>query len=424
MLRFICLGILISNIIFVGCDNYSHNSYVNTNPANYLNITMIKSIGGSNTDWGAEVIATIDNGYVSTGSTYSFGLNRDSSSLYLAYVDSNGVVEWTNFYGGWGNDRGQAVLQTQSGDLIVAGASSSYELTTGIKWDPSAHPFIEWDYNFYLIKMNSAGFTYWEKVYGNSNSLEWGTSIAIASDGIVIAGYQGNNNPDEPIENNEFFVVKTDLDGELIWQNSYGTLNQDHAHSVAVTNDGEYIVGGFTYEDGSLIASPYIMMINSSGDLIWENIYGSSILDEKIYSLIETSDGGFVATGYSRTIIDNIPSVSTLYVCKISTNGAIIWENTYPHSNLTIGRSVIENEDGSLVICGVTTENGNINITKLEADGSLMWSQSTIVPGIGMDLAPISGGYALTGYSTAPANPGSSDLLIMEIIEDFTNIEL
>jgi hypothetical protein len=128
-----------------------------------------------------------------------------------------------------------------------------------------------------------------------------------------------------------------------------------------------------------------------------------------------TDDGDIVATGSSD---------STLYSIKINSEGAVIWENTYPQSLVLEGRSIIEQENGSLVICGVSGDQTNICITKLESYGSLMWSQFTIVPGNGMDLAPIPGGYALTGFSTSIATPGSSDMLILEIIEDLTNIEL
>jgi hypothetical protein len=422
MLRIILLELSVSIILFVGCDNYSHNSYVNTNPANYISVTMIQSVGGSNIDWGSGIITTDNNGYLATGTTGSYGL--DSNSLYLTYVDSNGVVDWSRVYGGYGNDHGQAIIQVSSGDIFVGGATSSFQLSSGVRWDHAVHPFIEWDYNFYLIKMNVDGDTYWEKVYGDSSSLEWCTSIATSPDGFALAGYNGNNNFDDPGENNEFFVVKTDLDGNMVWQNSYGTPNQDQAHSIVATADGGFIVGGFTYEEDTNIGSPYLIKINSGGNLIWENTYGNPGVDQRIYAMISTSDGGYAATGYSRIIVDDEPSISSLYVIKINTEGVVLWENMYPQSRLTTGLSIIEDSRGSLIISGETAENGNVNITKLNSNGSLFWSQNTIVPGSGKSLAQIAGGYVLTGSSFHPLSPTITDMLILEIIEDLTNIEL
>lgn len=416
MFKNILLGVIGLTITLLSCDNYSHNSYVNTNPANYINISMVKSVGGSGIDWGTGIIKTFSNGYVATGSTDSYGAAENS--LYLVYVDSNGVVDWTNFFGGWGNDNGEDLVQNLSGDYIVVGATSSYELATNIRWDPTAHPYIVWDYNFYLIKVNLSGYSYWTKVYGTDSTFDWGTSIVSASDGFVLAGYQRDSSD---VDNADFFVVKTSSDGDLIWQNPYGTPNNDRAYSITLSSDGGFVVGGFTEESQSGVASPYIIKINSDGDLIWDNIYGNAGLDEKLFSIIETSDGGFVATGISRQLLS---TESSLYAIKISSSGAVVWENTYPQSKLSEGRCVIENNDGSLVICGANSQTGNINITKLEADGHFIWSQNSIVPGTGMDLALIEGGYALTGFATSLANPGSSDMLILEIIEDFSNIPL
>jgi hypothetical protein len=202
---------------------------------------MIKSIGGSRIDWGTSIISSDDDGYIAVGTTESFGL--DSNSIYISYVDSNGVVGWTNVYGGWGNDYGSAAIKLQSNDFLVAGGSSSFHLSSGDKWDPAAHPFIEWDGNFYLSKITNDGFVHWEKVYGDSTLKELSTSVMTVPDGFVMAGYQTGDSPEGTSFNDEFYVVKTDPNGEVIWQNSYGSTNADRAYSIVSLANGDYIIG-------------------------------------------------------------------------------------------------------------------------------------------------------------------------------------
>ena len=86
------------------CDNYSHNSIVNTPPANYVNLVSINNYGGDGFDWGASVATTSDNEYVISGSTTSYGYGENT--LYLAKVGTEGNLLWQKWFGGYGNDNG------------------------------------------------------------------------------------------------------------------------------------------------------------------------------------------------------------------------------------------------------------------------------------------------------------------------------
>jgi hypothetical protein len=182
-----------------------------------------RTYGGSNDDYAWSVEQTADGGYIVAGSTNSFGAG--DFDCYLVKTNSQGDTLWTRTYGGSDDDRATSIQQTADGGYIVAGFTLSFGAGSG---------------DFYLVKTNSLGDTLWTRTYGGSSD-DKGFSVQRTADGgYIVAGFTlsfGAGGYD-------FYLVKTNSQGDTLWTRTYGGSNQDEARSAQQTADGGYIVAG------------------------------------------------------------------------------------------------------------------------------------------------------------------------------------
>jgi outer membrane protein assembly factor BamB len=157
--------------------------------------------GGRNTDFGWSFVETTDGGYAITGYTDSYGAGNDD--LWLVKTNAEGVMQWSQTYGGGGMDDGHSVVQTSDGGYAIAGYTESYGAGEDDVW---------------LIKTDSAGDAQWTQTYGGADN-DWGYSVVEANDGgYAIAGYTVGSYDEYPIY--DFYVVKTNEFGntpEAAW---------------------------------------------------------------------------------------------------------------------------------------------------------------------------------------------------------------
>ena len=284
--------------------------------------TRLYSTSGSET--GYCINETSDGGYIITGWTDWIDFNGD---CYLVKINSNGDTVWTRTYGGAGYDEGYVGSETADGGYIIAGYTDSYGVGGDmyiIKTDASGDSLWtryygrdEWDFaadikeivgvgyvvagmtesfgpsldDAYLLKLNQDGDTIWTKTYGRANCVDWALSVELLSDGgYILAGWTV---PYTYVNSNAYFI-RTDINGDTVWTRTY----DDFARCVQVINDSNYVATGFTYSYGAGECDVYLLKVTSTGNLIWETAFGGSTFDAGA-SIIQTSDGGYVITGYT-----------------------------------------------------------------------------------------------------------------------------
>ncbi|UCE24198.1 MAG: hypothetical protein JSU74_13040 [Candidatus Zixiibacteriota bacterium] len=399
-------------MIVIACDNYSHNSIANTPPADYVDLAMSRTYGGLGYDWGSSLVTTEDDEYIITGSTTSNGYG--DNTVYLARAASNGDLVWSTYFGGWGEDCGSDLTLTSDGFIVIAGVSSSWDLIENVKIDPNSGKTPD-DYNFYLIKTNMAGLPLWEKAYGDTGYVEWGTSVAVSPTGYLVVGYQHKSEAEE-----DFFFIKTDTGGNELWRKVHETDNVDRAYSVIRTSDGNFVAAGYSTAAGGGLPRPYLVKVDDNGNVVWERVVGNMTSSERIFEIIETSDGGIAGVG---TALPASSAVTALYVLKTDGNGQQQWANAYAQSGIVEGRSILENPDGSLIVCGQNAGQNAIQVAKLNAGGNLLWADSSGVAGFGMSVSPCEAGYVITGSTTYPDHRLLNDVLLIKVVEDLTNVE-
>ncbi|MBT8195414.1 MAG: T9SS type A sorting domain-containing protein, partial [Bacteroidia bacterium] len=224
--------------------------------------------------------------------------NHGGTDCWIVKLNSIGDTLWTKSLGGTGTDIASSIQQTSDGGYIVAGYTSSND------GDVSGN---NGSGDYWVIKLNSSGNITWQKCLGGSNG-EIANDIQQTSDGgYIVAGFTESNDGDVSGNHGDFdyWVVKLDSGGIIIWQNCLGGTLDESANSVQQTSDGGYIVAGYTdSNDGDVSGNHgnddyWVVKLNSSGNITWQNCLGGTSVD-RAWSIEQTTDG-YVAAGWTES---------------------------------------------------------------------------------------------------------------------------
>lgn len=318
-----------------------------------------KTYGSSSADYAHDIQQTSDKGYIvvgnSNGSFIDFGQRLGKSDYGIIKLDSIGNVEWEKAYGGDLNDIAEAVQQTKDGGYIVAGRSESESSYLG---------YNNGYFDFWILKLNSIGVIDWKKHYGGIDD-DKPYSMTISKDGgYVIAGYTRSKNIDLELKNGfeDFWVIKIDNIGNIIWEKTYGGTSNERAHSIKETNEGGFIIAGWSESNDQDVGDNYgeedywVIKLDSEGNLEWEQNYGGWSSD-KAESIYQTNDGGYVVAGSSfsdnKDIAENNGGLD-FWILKLDSLGYIDWERNYGGSYWEWANTVIQDRDGNIIVAGQT----------------------------------------------------------------------
>ena len=130
--------------------------------------------------------------------------------------------------------------------------------------------------------------SYWEKSTGGNQS--W--SVKITQDNnIVIAGSKISTSGDP-----DMLLMKTDVEGNLVWEKTYGGPQEEMGYSLELTQDGGFIIVGFTDSYGAGNKDVFIVRTDSNGDSLWTRTFGDTT-DDIGYSVAAISNGDFIIAG-------------------------------------------------------------------------------------------------------------------------------
>lgn len=296
-----------------------------------------KTFGGSYKDYGRCVQQTSDNGYVILGYTRSHG-TTDSYDVWLIKTDSSGNQQWNKTFGGPKTDYGYSVRQTADGGYIIAGDTSSYGAGRSDVW---------------LIKTDSNGNEQWNKTFGGPDH-DRGRCVQRTSDGgYVVAGETSSYG----IRLNDMWLIKTDSSGNEEWTRTFGGEGGDGAFCVQQTNDGGYVIAGWTGSDPS--GGVLLIKTDSSGEELWNRAFGRSGPDFG-YCVEQTSDAGYIIAGQANAFGGGEPTGSEpqqdvspeALLIKTDSNGNEQWKKMYGGSDDGWGRCVQQTCDGGFIVAG------------------------------------------------------------------------
>jgi hypothetical protein len=319
--------------------------------------------------------------------------------IILADASAQPPLAWEQTYGGPETDYCYSVHPTTEEYIYVKGFTES----SGAG-----------QMDLYLVKTDSLGNELWHRAYGGP-LMEYSCHKTFQNQGnsIILAGYTESFS----IGHFDFYLVKTDLDGNELWSHNYGTVNNDQCYGVTQTNDGGYIMVGYTY--GTNEHDVYVIKVDSMGVEEWSQIYGYSD-SELCYHAQQTSDGGYIFAGYTRSL----GYADDGYLLKTDSLGNVEWDQHYAGHSWDYFFEVWETLDGGYVASGYTDiySGGSAQMwaVKTDALGNEIWNHSY---GGGaedrcysLQLSP-DGGYYLCGGTMATAS-GLYDIWIVKIDSD------
>ncbi|HWQ96088.1 MAG TPA: hypothetical protein VN368_01825 [Candidatus Methylomirabilis sp.] len=260
----------------------------------------------------------------------------------------------------------------------------------------------------------------WSKLYGTKNSEEDILSMQETNDGgFILAGRQLLFSGDSAT-GEKTFLIKTDAIGNTIWTRTFGENYDSYAASVRQTRDGGYVLAGYiSTEIGEY--NIWLMRTDENGNLIWNRSFGGNG-EDKAVSVIQTDDGGYMLTGY-MTYKRNDPEKGyeygdlDIWLIKTDENGLHEWNRSFGGRQNEMPDSLEQTFDGGFIISAWTESYGNSHVNgwliKIDGKGIEQWNRTldgdylTIVRPTG------DGGYITAGYSYI-------DFSILHIIDVFS----
>ncbi|GAB3497897.1 hypothetical protein GCM10027341_18680 [Spirosoma knui] len=332
-----------------------------------------KALGGSNGDDAYAVTTTSDGGFVIAGGTSSSDGDvtgdHSTTDYWIVKLNSTGGLVWQKTFGGSLNDVAQDIVSTPDGGFAVVGSSMSFD---GDVTDN--HGYID----FWVLKLNSAGNLIWQKALGGSGYDRAYAITATADGGLVVTG--SSDSDDGQVTGNhgldDLWVAKLNASGNLVWQKSLGGTHFEEGNSLVVTSDGGIVIAGYSAsEDGDLLgkrwgADYWIVKLNSAGNLVWQKTYGGDDSDSA-KDIKVTPDGGFVVIGTTNSSngdITNPRGYFDLWVLKLNESGNLVWQKSLGGSQAELAAGIVPTSNGEYVAAGYTASN----------DGDVTENQGTI----------------------------------------------
>ena len=355
------------------------------------------TLGGDGDDFAHAVALASDGGYVIAGETRSPGAaSRDG---WLIKLDDEGAEAWSRTYGMAGDDAIYAIQATTDGGYVLAGGTI-----------PSGEPALSRS-DFWLIKVDSDGYEQWQRNYGNSEgsvlpfsatsdtahsvrqtsdggyilagkstgesgssiwllktgirgNLEWNRDLGGASGSIaydVVETSSGDfvmaGNTSSSENGRDATLIKVDSGGRFLWSKSLGGNYNDEARSVVETNDGGFVIGGFTWSHGAGLSDFWLVRVDGDGDLEWQRSFGG-VPRDAAHSVVQTDDGGFALAGWSESFSGG----DRFWVVKTDESGQLQWSGAYPGDSRADGsgtvsagaRALQQTSDGGFIVAGWT----------------------------------------------------------------------
>ncbi|MBC3758266.1 hypothetical protein H7U19_07615 [Hyunsoonleella sp. SJ7] len=352
------------------------------------------------------------------------------------------TVLFVKTLGGSLNDSGQSIIKTSDGGYAILGHTQSNDGDIQNKTNTS--------FDYWLLKFNGNHQIQWQKSHGGSDD-DKGTDIIQTSDGGYAIFGQSQSNDGDVSENggaDDFWILKLDASGNIIWEKSFGFLGADTGTSILQTNDNGFLLVGVldvTASNGQgnskftaikhAGGDYWVIKLDSNGEKQWSKFYGGTFTDTP-YDAIQTADNGYIIVGSSDSEDVDISGNKGSYdfwVIKISETGTLLWEKSFGGTRIDEAWGIESTEDGNYLVVGDTRSNdedvsnnnggADIFLIKISPDGDLIWEKT--FGGNSFDVGrsiskTIDGGYLLSGSSRssdgdASKNNGQNDAWIIKL---------
>jgi len=380
--------------------------------------------GGNLIEWLGACIETEDNGFLIGGMSNSDSsgnirrhpcdFTNNTFDHWVVKSDSLGNLLWERRFGGYGEDELTALVETGNAYYL---AGTSWSNTGCTKAAPAIGSSDYW-----IIKTDLSGNKIWEKTYGGYFGNELSCAITTNDGSILLGGNSTSDSGGTKTENcrvmSDYWFFKIDTAGNVLWDRTLGGAEEDVLKEILETEDGGFLLAGYSFSDSGAdktepnhdptLDSPdyWIVKTDSDGNRQWDKRYGGNYRDF-LSHVSQTPDHEFLLTGNSysgisgdKTQDDWDPSYNTadVWVVKIRDDGTKIWDRRYGGTLDELAEGDIQViSDGGYLFSGLSYSDSSGDksedlfwgqecwIVKIDSGGQKIWDRSIHVSG-SMDL--------------------------------------
>lgn len=349
----------------LGAANHSQNSdVVIAKYSTQGEIFWQATLGGSGFDAVAKIIESSDGGIVFVGSTDSqngdIPKTRGGTDIWVAKISATGKLLWSSTFGGKGDDKGTAIIETSDGGFLIGGESSSID--------------------GHMLSRHHGGLDSWVARLRQDGSLRWGKHFGGSGNEKVCSLHERDpetyivvntsDSDDQQIETHlgakDVWIFTIDSTLEILDQQTYGGEDNDDIHDSILEEDGSLVLAGTTFSQEGQIGrnqgggDMWVFKINPIGIVLWTHTYGGPRADGA-NALTHTHDGGYVVCGLTKSrtgegdIIINNGYYDGLLV-KVDSAGKHVWARTLGNSGKDILSDVLELPDGGFLTIGYSIQ--------------------------------------------------------------------
>lgn len=404
-----------------------------------------RALGGSLDEFGLAMDLTNDGGYIVAGSALSNNGdvpgNYGGTDWWIVKLNATGTVEWSRHYGGSMNEQPNSIRQTSDGGFIAAGSSSSSNGDVTLNQGLS---------DIWVVKFSSVGDIEWQQTYGGTLS-ETAFDIEETTDGgYVVVGEARSNDGDVSFNNGftDCWLIKISSTGNLLWERSYGGSAGETGFSVRATSDGGFVIGAIASSSNGDVTDPlgledfWVIKTDAQGEIEWQRNYGGSSF-ELICSVIPLPNGGYILGGTTISADGDIEVAfgsNDIWLAQLDESGEIMWSSSFGGSATDQLRRISLHSSGDILVAGFTDSNdGDITLNngdrdawvlRISSTGELLWQQA--MGGTGSDVftevhPTTDNGYIVVGSTTSTngdvsGNNGGRDMWVVKLAADPTSV--
>ncbi len=392
----------LSVVVLCLCISCSHFSF-SQNP---LVKMWDKRFGGIDAEGFYSIQQTSDGGFILGGISYS-PISGDktqntwgSSDYWIVKTDSLGSKQWDKDFGGTSDDWLPSLQQTVDGGYILGGNSKS-----GIGGDKTQNTWSMDTADYWIVKTDSLGNKQWDKNFGGTNWEDLSSIQQTADGGYILGGTSASDISGDKTQNtwgttSDYWIVKIDALGNKQWDKNFGGMGNDHLQSILQTSDGGYIFGGYSASNSSGdktqnlwgFTDYWIVKTDSLGNKQWDKDFGGTDW-QRLYSIQQTNDGGYILGGWSTSSISGDKTQDTngdydYWILKTDSLGNKQWDKDFGGSDRDEFRFVQQTNDGGYLLSGDSdspisgnkTESNLGNkqtwLVKTDSLGNILWDKT------------------------------------------------
>ncbi|WP_242917709.1 GEVED domain-containing protein [Pontibacter liquoris] len=303
------------------------------------------------------MVALPDGGYLLGGSSDSDKGNdksqswigdRGSTSFWLVRIDAGGNKLWDKAIAG---SNLNAMIPTSDGGFLLGGRASA---------------------DYLIVKIDADGNELWRKSYGGNGNDQLNALVATADGGYLLGGQSSSGKSGDksepvrgPANDSDFWVVKINATGDKVWDKTFGSSDVDVLTAVAVTEDGDYLLGGWAR--GESISGDktqanrgqddyWVIRINARGNKVWDKRYGGKSSDH-LEAMLVTPNGGILLGGTSGSGKEGDRSEASkgsfdYWVIMLDAQGSKVGDKAYGSESFDTFQDLVATPDGGYLLGG------------------------------------------------------------------------